>query len=200
MAAGAAVDAAAEERARGEARLGAGPLGSRCASSACPTSTRQPRRAVRATPTRGPGAGLSRREGTPEIAVRPLQDLGARPRQRAAAAAGAVGSRTGPGGSLRRVDRLTGRQGIGARHRPSSTSGSAPPGVRNSRGEVGLQAGERLHGRPAPGPPPRRAGPPRCPTAQPGPGAGPPGRRAPSAGAARSPAGTAPPRSWCPRG
>jgi hypothetical protein len=85
MAAGAPVDAACEELARGEASQ-AEAFSAEVGLVGVPHVNRQSRHAVRITPTRGGGAGLSQREEALEP-QRPLEDLGTHPRCVQAAAA-----------------------------------------------------------------------------------------------------------------
>ena len=81
----AAADAAGEKLARGEASQ-AETVPAEVCLVGVPHVNRQSRHAVRATPTRGNGAGLSQREEALEP-QRPLEDLGTHPHCVQAAAA-----------------------------------------------------------------------------------------------------------------
>jgi len=85
MTTGAPVDAVAEELARGEAGQ-AEAFSAEVRLVGIPGVNRQSRHAVRATPTRGRGAGLSQRVKSLK-SQRPLEDLGAHPNRVQAAAA-----------------------------------------------------------------------------------------------------------------
>ena len=108
MAAGAPVDAAGEELARGEARQ-AEALPAEVGLVGVPHVNRQSRHVVRTTPTRGGGAGLSQREKTLK-SQRPLEDLGAHPHCLQAAAAQLARGECQVGGQGVDVDRVPGHQ------------------------------------------------------------------------------------------
>ena len=109
MATGAPVDVAAEELARGEASQPEA-FPAEVGLVGVPRVNRQSRHAVRTTPTRGHGAGLSQREKSLK-SQRPLEDLGAHPNCVQAAAA-----------QLARGECEVGGQGVGP--------GAGPPGRR----------------------------------------------------------------------
>jgi hypothetical protein len=104
MAAGAPVDAAADvaaqEPARGEAGQ-AEAFSAEVGLVGVPHVHRQSRHAVRTTPTRGGGAGLSQREEALEP-QRPLEDLGTHPHCVQAAAAQLARGQRQVGGPRRR--------------------------------------------------------------------------------------------------
>lgn len=149
MAAGAPVDAAAdaacEELARGEASQ-AEAFSVEVCLVGVPRVNRQSRHAVRTTPARGGGTGLSQREKSLEP-QRPLEDLGTHPHRVQAAAPQLARGECQVGGQSVNVDRVPGHQ---RRH------GLAHQRIHADRTpellhEVGLQEHERPPGRPGPG-------------------------------------------------
>ena len=145
MAAGAPVDGAAEELAWGEASQTKALSAEVCLVGVSHVN-RQSRHAVRTTPTRGHGAGLSQREKSLE-SQRPLEDLRSHPHCVQAAAAQLARGECQVGGEGVDVDRAPGHQRLHGFAHQRIHAGRTSKLLQ----EVGLQDHERPLGRPSPG-------------------------------------------------
>jgi hypothetical protein len=142
MATGAPVDVAAEQLARGKASQ-AEAFSAEVCLVGVPRVNRQSRHAVRTTPPRGHGAGLSQREKSLK-SQRPLEDLGTHPNCVQAAAAQLARGECQVGGQGVDVDRVPGHQRLhGFAHQRIH-----PDRISKLLQEVGLQEHERPLGRP----------------------------------------------------